>query len=73
MADLQAAVLKPMVSKTAYSTGVNYDHVFSPTLFTEARVGVAHLRNNATPINYGFERRNHSGCAWREHRGAAIH
>ncbi len=22
----------------AYSTGVNYDHVFSPTLFTEARV-----------------------------------
>jgi hypothetical protein len=39
--------------QTAYSTGANYDHVFSPTLFTEARVGVAHLRNNATPINYG--------------------
>jgi hypothetical protein len=32
----------------AYSTGFNYDHVFSPTLFTEARVGVAHLRNSAT-------------------------
>jgi Carboxypeptidase regulatory-like domain len=40
-------------TQTAYSTGVNYDHVFSPTLFTEARVGVAHLRNNANPINYG--------------------
>jgi hypothetical protein len=39
--------------QTSYSTGANYDHVFSPTLFTEARVGVAHLRNNANPINYG--------------------
>ncbi len=39
--------------QTSYSTGANYDHVFSPTLFTEARIGVAHLRNNANPINYG--------------------
>ncbi len=39
--------------QTAYSTGVNYDHIFSPTFFTEARVGVAHLRNNATPNDYG--------------------
>jgi len=39
--------------QTSYSTGVNYDHVFSPTLFTEARFGVAHLRNNAQPSNYG--------------------
>jgi hypothetical protein len=37
----------------AYSTGFNYDHVFSPTLFTEARVGVAHLRNSATQSDYG--------------------
>jgi len=37
----------------AYSTGVNYDHVFSPTLFTEARVGVAHYRNSATQTDYG--------------------
>ncbi len=37
----------------AYSTGVNYDHVFSPTLFTEARVGVAHLRNSAQQSDYG--------------------
>jgi len=39
--------------QTTYSTGANYDHVFSPTLFTEARVGVAHLRNDAQPSNYG--------------------
>ena len=37
----------------AYSTGVNYDHVFSPTLFTEARVGLAHLRNSAQQTDYG--------------------
>jgi hypothetical protein len=37
----------------AYSTGVNYDHLFSSTLFTEARAGVAHLRNSATQTDYG--------------------
>ena len=37
----------------AYSTGINYDHVFSPTLFTEARAGVAHLRNSAQQTDYG--------------------
>jgi hypothetical protein len=37
----------------AYSTGFNYDHTFSPTLLTEARVGVAHLRNSATQSDYG--------------------
>ena len=37
----------------SYSTGVNYDHVFSATFFTEARFGVAHLRNNAQPSDYG--------------------
>jgi len=40
-------------TQTAYSVGVNYDRVFSPTLLTEARIGVAHLRNNAQPIDYG--------------------
>ena len=40
-------------AQTSYSTGVNYDHSFSSTLFTEARFGVAHLRNNAQPSNYG--------------------
>jgi hypothetical protein len=38
---------------TAYSTGFNYDHVFSPTLFTDVRVGVAHLRNAAQQTDYG--------------------
>jgi hypothetical protein len=38
---------------TAYSTGGNYDHTFSPTLLTEVRVGVAHLRNSATQNDYG--------------------
>ena len=37
----------------AYSTGFNYDHVFSPKLFTEVRAGVAHLRNSAQQTDYG--------------------
>jgi hypothetical protein len=37
----------------AYSTGFNYDHVFSPKLLTEARVGLAHLRNSAIQTDYG--------------------
>ena len=40
-------------AQTAYSTGGNYDHVFSPRFFTEVRFGVAHLRNSATPNDYG--------------------
>ncbi|HVU44904.1 MAG TPA: carboxypeptidase regulatory-like domain-containing protein [Terracidiphilus sp.] len=40
-------------TQTAYSTGGNYDHVFSSTFFTEARIGVAHLRNSAQPNDYG--------------------
>jgi hypothetical protein len=40
---------------TAYSTGGNYDHVFSPTLFTEARIGVAHLRNSAQQSDFGSQ------------------
>jgi len=40
-------------NQKSYSLGVNYDHVFSPTLFTEVRFGVAHLRNNAQPSDYG--------------------
>jgi Carboxypeptidase regulatory-like domain len=39
--------------QTSYSTGVNYDHIFSPSFFTEARVGVAHLGNSAQPNDYG--------------------
>ena len=40
-------------NQKSYSTGINYDHVFSPTLFTELRFGVAHLRNVAQPSDYG--------------------
>ncbi len=36
----------------AYSTGLNYDHIFSPTLFTEVRFGIAHLRNTSQPSDY---------------------
>jgi len=37
---------------TAYSTGFNFNHLFSPTLFSEARIGLAHLRNSATQTDY---------------------
>ena len=40
-------------TNATYSTGGNYDHVFSSRFFTEARVGVAHLRNSANPNDYG--------------------
>jgi hypothetical protein len=40
---------------TAYSTGVNFDHTFSPTLLTEVRFGVAHLRNSAQQTDYGAD------------------
>jgi hypothetical protein len=39
--------------QSSYSTGVNLEHSFSSTLFTEARVGVAHLHNVSQPSNYG--------------------
>ncbi|HZD50682.1 MAG TPA: TonB-dependent receptor, partial [Silvibacterium sp.] len=38
-----------------YSTGLNYDRAFSSTLLTEARVGVAHYSNSATPTGYGTD------------------
>jgi len=40
-------------NQKSYSTGLNYDHVFSPTFLTEARFGVAHLHNSAQPSDYG--------------------
>ena len=39
----------------AYSTGVNFDHTFTPTLLTEVRFGVAHLRNSAQQTDYGVD------------------
>ena len=46
---------------SAYSTGFNFDHAFSPKLFTEVRVGVAHLRNSATQTDYGTNDANTLG------------
>ena len=40
-------------NQTSYSTGLNIDHVFSPSFLTEVRIGVAHLGNSALPIDYG--------------------
>lgn len=39
--------------QNAYSTGLNYDRAFSPTLLTEVRFGVAHYHNEALPSDYG--------------------
>jgi hypothetical protein len=36
-----------------WSGGINYDHVFSPTLIMELRAGVAYYHNEATPAGYG--------------------
>jgi len=40
------------IQKT-YSSGVNWNHIFSPTLLMEVRAGVAHYHNDATPSDYG--------------------
>jgi hypothetical protein len=40
------------IQKT-YSGGLNYDHIFSPTLLTEARVGVSYYNNIAQNTDYG--------------------
>jgi hypothetical protein len=36
-----------------YSTGINWNHVFGPTLLTEVRVGVAHYHNDSFQSDYG--------------------
>ncbi|MDQ1468894.1 MAG: hypothetical protein QOJ99_374, partial [Bryobacterales bacterium] len=40
------------IQKT-YSAGLNYTRVFSPTLFSELRVGVAHYHNDAFQTDFG--------------------
>jgi hypothetical protein len=37
-----------------YSTGANWDHVFSPTLLNEFRFGVAYYHNSAQESDYGL-------------------
>ncbi len=39
--------------QNTYSGAINYDHIFSPTLITEARFGVNRYRNDATQFGYG--------------------
>src|SRR5215471_18013086 len=40
------------IQKT-YSAGINYNRIFSPTLISEFRVGVAHYHNDALNPDYG--------------------
>jgi Carboxypeptidase regulatory-like domain/TonB dependent receptor len=40
------------VQKT-YSAGINYDHIFSPSLIAEFRAGFSHYHNNAQQSDYG--------------------
>jgi hypothetical protein len=48
----QGAFAGTGVQKT-YSTGINYNRIFTPTLISEFRVGVAHYRNDALNSDYG--------------------
>jgi hypothetical protein len=42
-------------SQKTYSSGLNYDHVFSPNFLTEFRVGVAYYHSSAVPSDYGSD------------------
>ena len=48
----QGAFQGTSIQKT-YSMGVNYNRIFSPTLISEFRVGVAHYHNDALQTDYG--------------------
>jgi outer membrane receptor protein involved in Fe transport len=39
--------------QNTYSAGINYTHIFSPTLIAEFRFGGAHYRNEAKQSDYG--------------------
>jgi len=40
-------------TQKTYSSNVNYNHVFSPTLVGELRLAVSHYHNEAQPSDYG--------------------
>jgi hypothetical protein len=40
-------------TQNTYSSGINWNHTFSPTMVNEFRVGVAHYHNVAQPSDYG--------------------
>jgi hypothetical protein len=48
-------------TQNTYSTGLNYDHAFSGTLLTEARIGVANYGNSALPTGYGTDYATQAG------------
>jgi Carboxypeptidase regulatory-like domain len=48
----QSAFQGTGIQKT-YSAGINYNRIFSPTLISEFRVGVAHYHNDALQSDYG--------------------
>ena len=48
----QGAFQGTSIQKT-YSMGANYNRIFSPTLISEFRVGVAHYHNDAHQTDYG--------------------
>ncbi len=39
--------------QNTYSGAINYNHIFSPTLITEARIGINRYRNDAQQVGYG--------------------
>ncbi len=44
-----------------YSGGINYNRIFSPTLISEFRFGVAYYNNIATPSDYGLNQSEQLG------------
>ena len=50
---LREAASRELEIRPPTAQGANYNHVFSPTFLTEARVGVAHLHNQAEPNDSG--------------------
>jgi outer membrane receptor protein involved in Fe transport len=44
-----------------YSGGINYNRIFSPTLISEFRFGVAYYNNVATPSDYGINQSTQLG------------
>ena len=48
------------IQKT-YSAGINYDHIFSPTMIAEFRAGFSHYHNEAQQSDYGTTAANSIG------------
>ena len=55
-------------TQRTYSGGINYNRIFSPTLISEFRVGVAYYHNEALSADYGTNCFGGTGRSGREHR-----